>query len=131
MTLVCLLSFKSPCNNVWYILGPKLRYRTIDIFKDVLETITPETILQKQRAIERVAPSLQYSVPPVERLRDRSDTAPWSSPVRDAVDVFIDAMSRRAAFRREGQFTAEPEFAEPAYIMEAKAWNVRYKDIFA
>lgn len=84
----------------------------------------------KQQAIARIASTLQYSVPPVELLQNRSDETVWDSPVRDAVDVFIDAMVRRSSLRRRGEFYGEPELTTHAFtVPDGRTWNNLYKSI--
>lgn len=81
-------------------------------FLDILKAITPEELLKKQLAIERIASRLQYSlvcfrtfILPIimlifvifkvpERINgDRGDV--WDSPVRDAADVIIEKILDR------------------------------------
>eukprot|EP01041_Mallomonas_annulata_P011284 gene11284-23611_t len=56
---------------------------------DVLKKIPRGKIIDMQKAIERIGPSLQYAVPPV------SEDTIWSPPVPDAVDHFMDKLEKR------------------------------------
>ena len=87
-------------------------------------------ILKKQRAIERIAPMLQYSVPPLELLQDNEDETVWESPVRDAVDILIDAMVNRAGLRRNGLFENETFLNSLPYNIDPPKWNLRYSNVY-
>ena len=67
-------------------------------FMEILKDISPEEIARKQRAIEKLAPSLQYSVVPKEYADGVSPNGPlrvWRPPVRDAADVIIERILDR------------------------------------
>ena len=63
-------------------------------YLDILKGISDEEIMRKQRAIEAVAPRLQYSVVP-GRIGDGSDGRTWESPLRDAADVIVERILDR------------------------------------
>lgn len=102
----------------------------INMFTEVLEKISPEDIAKKQQRIADVAHQLQYSVPPLRLLKDKSDETVWVSPVRDAVDVFIDAMVSRAYLRRKGEFYGESALNTLPFLTDPQSWNNRYKQIY-
>ena len=107
-----------------------MRTNHTNIINGVLNKVSADVITQKQRAIERVAQSLQYAAPPLEMLQEKNDDTEWQSPVRDAVDIFIDAMVKRARWRRQGNFYGEPEFSARAYTMNPHEWNALYRQIY-
>jgi hypothetical protein len=73
-----------------------------DIIKDILLQIPLAVIRQKQEAIEAIAKSLQYAVPPPELRRyigyggapgELDGKMKWRPPFNDAIDQIIDSMS--------------------------------------
>lgn len=61
-------------------------------FMDFLDSISQERIRRMQSAIEDLAYSLQYSIPP----ESASLESRWTPPFRDGVDVIIDKMLEKA-----------------------------------
>jgi len=59
-------------------------------FITILKALSPEEVAQKQAAIRKIAPTLQYSVTP-DSAGDGKEkgSKPWESPFRDAADVII------------------------------------------
>jgi xyloglucan galactosyltransferase MUR3 len=90
------------------IPGRQVRAKTVQIM-DQLRAIPSETIRRKQRAIALLAPSLQYSMPPLAFLQNASDETRWDPPFRDAVDVMLDGMAERVRRTRENISTGIPE----------------------
>jgi hypothetical protein len=65
---------------------------------DDIEMMCPEKVAAvKQRIIAKVAPILQYSMPPLSLVADEDDTTPWEPPLLDAVDLALEGMMDRAA----------------------------------
>jgi hypothetical protein len=129
---ICIIYVLFNINLLWYmsiLAGANVRTHKTNIFTDVLEKVSAAVIARKQRAIERLAPGLQYSTPPPAALADPLDEAVWSSPVRDAVEIFIDGMANRAQLRRRGQLSAEEVFNTPAYQMDKYKWLAKYSEV--
>jgi hypothetical protein len=78
-------------------------------FMDVLLSIPPETIRMKQELIAEIAPRLQYSVPPLNMLRDRSDESPWDPPFVDAAEITLRGIFNRTTRLISGQSTGIPD----------------------
>jgi len=55
---------------------------------DILKAIPKEEVLAKQRAIEQIAPRLQYSYPP-------ESAKVWTPPFKDALQVLLDKLFDR------------------------------------
>ena len=80
-------------------------------YLEILESISPETLLQKQLAIAKIAPRLQYSLVPTE-IRNKINISvrgsglvqtygddpivAWDPPFEDAVDVIISRVLNRS-----------------------------------
>ncbi|RYH32498.1 hypothetical protein EON65_00535 [archaeon] len=62
-------------------------------FLELLREISPEELLRKQKAIERIAPTLQYAVVPAYVHPEKGDI--WTPPIDDAVEVIISKMLDR------------------------------------
>lgn len=58
-------------------------------FMDVLRNISEAELLTKQKAIARIAPTLQYAVAP-DRVGNGTIGETWRPPFKDAVEVIID-----------------------------------------
>jgi len=93
-------------------------------FMDVLLNISAEVIYSKQRAIERLAPRVQYAVPPLQLLEDRADESPWDPPFRDGVDVLLDGM-----FNRTERLLLNQRTGVPSRVMKASAWSQLYDEV--
>eukprot|EP01041_Mallomonas_annulata_P008885 gene8885-18397_t len=78
-------------------------------FMDYLLSISAETIRLKQIAISKIAPRLQYSMPPLHLLNNLSDNTPWDPPFADGVDVTVDGLFRRVSHAIKGEPTGIPE----------------------
>ena len=57
-----------------------------------IESISPSDIIKKQQKIAALGFRLQYSVPPLTYLQNRSDETPWDPPFPDGVDKMLDGM---------------------------------------
>lgn len=64
------------------------RYNKVQIM-ELLQSIPADVIASKQRALARVAPRVQYAMPPVHLLSNISDETPWDPPYPDAVDMAV------------------------------------------
>jgi hypothetical protein len=73
-----------------------------------LSKIPAETIRLKQQAIARLAPRIQYAMPPLELLRNRSDQTPWDPPFPDGVEVALDGIFLRTAKALQNASTGIP-----------------------
>ena len=78
------------------IPGGLVRSGKLD-FMTILSGISAETIKLKQIAIAKYAPQIQYSAPPLEYLKNKSDVTPWDPPFKDGVDLTLDGMFNRAS----------------------------------
>lgn len=57
-----------------------------------IESIPEADITKKQQKIASLGYRLQYSVPPLIYLQNRSDETPWDPPFPDGVDVMLNGM---------------------------------------
>lgn len=89
-----------------------------DIILDILLQIPPEVVRQKQEAIESIAKSLQYGVPPSRMQRyigyggapgELDGQGRWRPPFNDALDQIIDSMSGIAKRFKETKMISEEE----------------------
>lgn len=80
-------------------------------FLDYLKKISPEDILRKQKAIEIIAPTLQYSVIP-ENVGNGDDCKTWKSPFRDAADVIIEKILDKKTVEPIDGFSDEELFEQ-------------------
>ena len=87
----------------------------------VLLGISKETIRLKQAAIAKYAPTLQYAMPPLELLKNKSDVTPWDPPIRDGVDLTLDGMFVRAYNTVRNRSTGIPH-----RLMTSREWSREY-----
>jgi hypothetical protein len=88
---------------------------------DLLLSIPFSIIKKKQKALEEIAPQLQYSIPPLEMLQDRHDERVWDPPFRDAVDLMLDGFIQRAEKLKRNESTGIPS------VLRSNAeWFQRY-----
>jgi len=98
-----------------------------------LKNIPTSIIREKQRQIELLAPSLQYSRPPLHLLKEpwpqkREQVGPqWDPPFRDAVDVALDGMFSRAEKLIRGEAVALPEFPDRTAAAWMRMYNTTLK----
>lgn len=90
-------------------------------FMDVLNSIPPETIRLKQIAIAKYAPHIQYAMPPLELLKNRSDITPWDPPFKDGVDFTLDGLFVRTSHAVNNQSTGIPH-----RLMTSREWSKEY-----
>ena len=88
---------------------------------DLLLSISPEVIRQKQQALARVAPRVQYAMPPLHMLANIDDETPWDPPFPDAVDRAINGFIKRAELLKKDLPTGIPET-----FMKLGDWNLKY-----
>ena len=70
-----------------------------DNLMDILRSIPSEVVRYKQQIIERVAPRLQYSVPPLTHMQSHTNEEQWDPPMDDAVNIMLQGMSTLATSR--------------------------------
>ena len=87
--------------------GGLVRAGKID-FMSILSKIPDTTIRLKQQAIARLAPRLQYAMPPPDLLKNRSDETPWDPPFPDGVEVILDGLFLRTALAVKNASTGIP-----------------------
>ena len=102
------------------IPGAKVRSNELQ-FMDFLLSIDMSVIRKKQEAIHRIAPTLQYSVPPPESLVNISDFTPWEPPFHDAADLTLEGM-----FDRVYHVIHNETVGIPKLIMSGDNWYKRY-----
>ena len=90
-------------------------------FMEVLNSIPLETIRLKQIAIAKHAPHIQYAMPPLELLKNRSDITPWEPPFKDGVDFTLDGLFIRASRVVNNQSTGIPH-----RLMTSREWSKEY-----
>lgn len=88
---------------------------------DILSTIPLEIIRKKQAAIAVLAPSLQYSIPPLHLLKNISDVTAWSPPFADGVDRVIDGL-----FARIRNVLNNESTGIPGILMSSQEWAAQY-----
>ncbi len=103
-----------------------------------LLSIPKEEVLRKQTLIEKLAPKLQYSAPPLVNLKDIHDQTRWDPPFPDAADMILDGISRRLAVTLSGgkdilrktpekYYELVERFGEPLY--NEKQYRVHQKKL--
>jgi hypothetical protein len=102
------------------IPGGLIRSNKLNLM-DVLNAIPAETIRLKQIAIAKYAPSIQYSAPPLDLLKNRSDVTPWDPPFRDGVDCTLDGL-----FVRTGHSVRNQSTGIPHRLMTSREWSKEY-----
>lgn len=90
-------------------------------FVSVLLSIPPEVIRLKQEALARVAPRVQYAVPPIENLLNRSNTTVWDPPFKDGAEIALDGFIARIDRILKNETTNIP----PSYMLQ-KSWHQQY-----
>lgn len=113
-----------------FIPGKLVLSGQVNVMK-ILRSIPKETILRKQQAIAVLAPSLQYSIPPMKYLlprnisnKDGLEEERWDPPFPDAVDRTIDGM-----FRRVDCVLANRSTGIPLRLMRPKDWVAAYSKV--
>lgn len=90
-------------------------------FMSVLLSIPPEVIRLKQEALARVAPRVQYAVPPIENLLNRSNTTVWDPPFKDGAEIALNGFIARIEKILKNETTNIP----PSYMLQ-KSWHQQY-----
>jgi len=88
---------------------------------DLLLSIPAHVIKQKQEALARVAPRVQYAMPPLHMLANISDESPWDPPFPDAVDMAVNGLMKRAELLKQKLPSGIPET-----LMTLGDWNEKY-----
>jgi hypothetical protein len=81
------------------IPGRSMLHNKLDFMKELLK-IPTSVITTKQKLIEKIAPSLQYSLPPLDKLHNSirykdDDVYVWDPPFEDAVDMMLYGLIER------------------------------------
>ena len=105
------------------ISGAQVRAGKMDFMK-VLLAISPEVIRRKQEAIAKYAPRIQYSTPPIDLLRNRSDETPWDPPFPDGVDATLDGL-----FERTRRVIRNETTGIPNRLQSGKEWGAEYDTV--
>lgn len=90
-------------------------------FMSILTKIPPETIRAKQLAIARLAPRIQYAMPPLKLLENRSDETPWDPPFVDGVEVTLDGL-----FLRTSKAVTNASTGIPPRLQTNREWGQEY-----
>ena len=106
-----------------FIPGEDIISGKLDLMQ-VLNSINSNIIKLKQKAIELLAPRLQYAIPPIHLLYNKSDDTQWDPPFKDAVDMTIDGM-----FRRANNMTNNQPTNIPRVVLSEQGWRDRYKSV--
>lgn len=106
-----------------FIPGNLIVTEKVDLMT-ILNAISPVIIQQKQAALAILAPRVQYSIPPIDLLRNRSDETVWDSPFKDAADLALDGMFDRAKNVINGEATNIPRL-----LLSPEEWVERYKKV--
>ena len=107
------------------IPGAKVRTGKIN-FLEFLLNVSHSTVRAKQHAIARLAPRLQYSVPPVRLLENISDESPWDPPFLDAAEYALNGMLERTMRVVQGQAPGVPK-----RVMKYADWAKLYDALIA
>eukprot|EP01038_Epipyxis_sp_PR26KG_P010631 gene10631-14276_t len=91
-------------------------------FMSILLGITPDVIKKKQLALAALAPRVQYSVPPIEYLRNRSDSTKWDPPFKDGVEILLDGL-----FERTNNIINNKSTGIPHRFMTGREWSKEYE----
>ena len=76
------------------IPGGLVRSGKLDFMK-VLLSIPEDVIRKKQKMLAKVAPRVQYAIPPIEYLKNRSDETTWDPPFLDGAEITLNGMFDR------------------------------------
>jgi hypothetical protein len=106
-----------------FIPGRMIVSRELDLMT-VLNSISPEIIVKKQAALAILAPKVQYSIPPLELLKNISDETPWDPPFKDGVDMTLDGMFDRVQKVLKNEATNIPRI-----MLTAAEWVLRYSTV--
>ena len=106
-----------------YIPGGALRSGAVK-FMDVLRNIRPQVIKKKQALIAKLAPMMQYSVPPLKLMENRKDQTRWDPPFEDGVDAILNGM-----FIRSARVIANESNHNFHRHMPGKAWGKEYDKV--
>ena len=90
-------------------------------FMSILTAIPLETIRLKQIAISKIAPHIQYAMPPLDLLKNKSDITQWEPPFKDGVDYTLDGMFVRTFHAINNQSTGIPH-----RVMTSREWSKEY-----
>lgn len=102
------------------IPGRSVRFNKVQLM-DLLLSIPASVIKEKQAALARVAPRVQYAMPPLHLLADIDDETRWDPPFPDAVDMAINGLMKRASLLKKNMPTGIPET-----LMTLGEWNTKY-----
>lgn len=106
-----------------YIPGGLVKANKIDIMKVLLE-IPPDVIRKKQIALAQVAPRVQYSIPPIELLKDKYDQTIWDPPFLDAAEITLDGLIERASHLLSNESTNIPH-----RLKTGREWGDEYSNV--
>lgn len=106
-----------------YIPGKQVVAGKLDVMQ-ILLAIRPDVIEKKQRAIEVLASSLQYAIPPFHLLLNDSDTTPWEPPKPDAVSRALGGM-----FDRVNKVLKNVSTGIPHRLMSSQEWSQEYSAV--
>ena len=106
-----------------YIPGMQVVSGALNVMK-ILNAIPKDIIKLKQDAIALLAPRLQYAIPPLEKLKNRSDESLWDPPFKDAVDLTLDGM-----FTRVGKVLRNEPTNIPRILLSETMWKNRYETV--
>jgi len=110
----------------------------------LLSSIPDQEVLKKQKAIERIAPRLQYSVVP-RRISQRINISAtvgksstysmdpvmaWEPPVMDAVDVLVERMLDPKTIEPRGGFTVDQRRAQKCFQNDLISYHPEYGGLF-
>ena len=103
------------------IPGGLVRSGKLD-FMSVLSKIPKDVVRKKQEALARVAPRVQYAMPPLESLKDIYDETPWDPPFPDGADITLDGLFERTGHVVRNESTGIPS----ARMLNSKVYSQEY-----
>jgi hypothetical protein len=95
-------------------------------FMNILLNIPKDVIYKKQIALTKIAPRVQYAIPPLETLVNKSAicNGTWDPPFQDAADIALDGFIERITHILRNESTNIP----PPYML-LKAWHQPYDSV--
>lgn len=94
-----------------------------------IESIPLSVIAKKQKKIASLGFRLQYSVPPLAYLQNRSDETLWDPPFPDAVDLMLDGMIALTNELKHNHSSSQALFSYPYNIMSNKDLERAYSSV--
>jgi hypothetical protein len=106
-----------------YVPGKFLKLKKIP-FIEMVSAMSWQSVRRKQLWIEKIATRIQYSLLPLDMLRDHTDERVWDPPMLDAVDVLLNGFMTRAQRMERNESTQLPPI-----VMTSGEWFQKYNSV--